>query len=258
MEVQHGLSCLLASYNQRESGKKFKAILNGVFDEIITEIEQSFNGWMHDFLTNTFLVCVSEHEDFEDNFGRLSMWRAYSQSSGVAIVLNTAPFFSQSDALKAYTSAVAYLGDQDFEHEFDRLADRILNERDFIKAQSRQVIVNVVFHVLRFAAICTKHPGFREEKEWRLVYSPGVLESTHLKKEVEIINGVPQPIYKISLQDIPTEGLMGIEIPSLINRIIIGPTQYPVVLYDAFCDLLRQAGVNEPQGRVVISSIPLR
>ena len=94
--------------------------------------------------------------------------------------------------------------------------------------------------------------------EWRVVYSPSMEESQHLKKEIRVIRGIPQPIYKIPLKDIPDEGLIGIEIPALLDRIIIGPSQYPQVMYEAFCDLLSEAGVKEPREKVFVSYIPLR
>src|SRR6266480_1903142 len=70
MEVQHGLACVLASYNGGAAGKKFKDALNTIFDGITTEIEKRFNDWTQEFLTNTYLISVSEHENFEDTFGR--------------------------------------------------------------------------------------------------------------------------------------------------------------------------------------------
>jgi len=94
--------------------------------------------------------------------------------------------------------------------------------------------------------------------EWRVVYSPSLEESEYLKKEIIVFRGVPQPIYKIPLKDLPEEGLIGIEIPSLLDRIIIGPTEYSQVMYEAFCDLLLEAGVENPSDKVSISNIPLR
>lgn len=44
----------------------------------------------------------------------------------------------------------------------------------------------------------------------------------------------------------------------LIDRIIIGPTQYPVAIYKAFVGLLAEAGVKAPEGKVFISHVPLR
>lgn len=56
-----------------------------------------------------------------------------------------------------------------------------------------------------------------------------------------MIQGVPQPIYKIPLKDIPDE-LVGIEIPALLDRIIIGPTRDPQPIWEAFKDLLAATG----------------
>jgi hypothetical protein len=68
---------------------------------------------------------------------------------------------------------------------------------------------------------------------------------------------VPQPIYKIPLKDIPEIGFFG-SIPSLINRVIIGPTEYPLALSEAFVQLLEEAGVQEAASKVCVSDIPLR
>jgi len=109
-----------------------------------------------------------------------------------------------------------------------------------------------------FGVVCTKHPGFAEEREWRVVYSPSMYPSNHLIRAIEVIQGVPQPVYKIPLKNIPEEGLVGAEIPELLDRIIIGPTQYRLAIWEAFMDLLRQAGVADPAKKIVLSNIPLR
>jgi hypothetical protein len=82
--------------------------------------------------------------------------------------------------------------------------------------------------------------------------------SPYLEKELQVINGVPQTIYKIPLKDIPAIGLTGMEIPSLIHRVIIGPTQYPIAVRKAFVTLLLDAGVADAEKRVWFSQIPLR
>jgi hypothetical protein len=61
--------------------------------------------------------------------------------------------------------------------------------------------------MLAFAVLCTKHPGFAEEAEWRVIHCPWWENSPHLLKETELIQGVPQPVYKIALEDIPEKGL---------------------------------------------------
>ena len=77
-------------------------------------------------------------------------------------------------------------------------------------------------------------------------------------KEVTTINGIPQTVYKIPLLNIPEEGFLNAEIPELIDRIIIGPTQYPTAIAEAIEAQLVEAGVSDAGDRIVISDIPLR
>jgi hypothetical protein len=173
-------------------------------------------------------------------------------------VLNNGVFIRPSDALTAYTSPVAYLRDSDFVQHLDKIASNINKEQSYLRGLGPEAVAGFVFHMLRFAALCTKHPGFEEELEWRIVYSPSLGGPGPLVKDIQSIRGVVQPIYKIPLKDIPDKGLTGAEIPSLLNRLIIGPTQYPFAIHEAFVDLLTQAGVQDAAKKVVISDIPLR
>ncbi len=201
---------------------------------------------------------LSEHLDAEDSFGRLSMWRAFSETTGIALVLNNAPFFSLSNALKVYTSPVAYLDDEAFQQELIKVADGIKANADFVQAQGREAVIAYIFNAFKLAALCTKHPGFQEEKEWRVIYTPTMEKSSHLAKEIEVIGGTPQPVYKIPLRNVPEEDLIGVEIPELLERIIIGPTEYPSAMREAFETLLADAGVDDPVNRIRVSDIPLR
>jgi len=257
MEVQHGLECLLAAYRGKH-GDKFKLALEGMFPHICDEIEHLFNGWVPHLQIDTYITCVSEHSDAEDTFGRLSMWRTYKNAPGIAVVMNNKAFLSPSVALKAYTSPVAYLTNEAFEQELGKLANSLESESDFLKGQDRQAVVSHVFNAFKFAILCTKHPGFQEEREWRVIYSPRLEKSKYLAKDIQVFGGIPQPIYKIPLKDIPEEDFVGVEIPKLVDRIIIGPTQYPSAAREAFEYLLENAGVDNPENRVVVSDIPLR
>ena len=257
LEVEYGLKCLYCAYHS-DAGKDFKQTLNGLFSGICEEIEAVFDGGTGHFRFDTFLTCISEHQSIEDSIGRLSMWRAYGKETGVALVLNNKPFLMPSDALKAYTNPVAYLTVDQAPAALELITRNILDGYDFLKMQEREVIKNYVFDVFRFAALSIKHPGFAEEKEWRIAFSPTLVASKHLVKDIRIVNGTPQQIYRIPLKNIPEENFLGAEIPELLDHIIIGPTAYPLALYKAFVDILAGAGVADPERKVVISDIPLR
>lgn len=57
----------------------------------------------------------------------------------------------------------------------------------------------------------------------------------------------------------PTEsGMPGMQIHELLDRVIIGPTDYPDIARKAFIQKLRDRSVPNPEQRVFASEIPLR
>jgi hypothetical protein len=252
-EVEHGINCIVNTYNKTKSGIKFQATLNEIFDGFTSRIAPLFNRWIPSIKLDTYIACFSVHQAPDDAFGRLSMWRAYAANAGVALILHFSPSTTLSDILKVYTNPVAYLTDQEFQLKLDQVTDNIQANKAFIKAQGSPSIEAYVFRMLRFAAVSIKNPCFREEAEWRLVYSPVLDQSQHLAKTAEVIQGVPQPIFNIPLSGIPE-----LDFASLLDRIIIGPTQYPLAIREAFIDALAGFGVDNPANKISFSHIPLR
>ena len=200
MEVDHGLQCLIAAYNS-DIGKKLKEALDHRILDFSKNFEDLFDGWIPHLKSDTFLTCISEHLDSEDRFGRLSMWRAYGHGIGVGIVLNNSAILSPSDALKAHSSPVAYLSDEEFGREFEILASNIMENLDWL-IKIGQNVSAWMFEAFKYAALCTKHPGFKEELEWRIVYLPTLEKSDKLVKSTEVISGIPQPVYKYSIREL--------------------------------------------------------
>lgn len=254
-EVEHGINCIINTYNKHKtkSGAKFQAVLNGIFPGFTSRIEPLFNRWIPSMKFDTYITCFSVHTADDDAFGRLSMWRAYAANTGVALVLYFSPSTILSEVLKVYSSPVAYLTDQEFQVKLEQVTQNIEANKPFIQAQGRDTIEGYVFSMFRFAALSIKNPCFREEAEWRLLYGPDLDKSQHLLKTDEVINGVPQPIYSIPLSGIPE-----LDFASLLDRIIIGPTQYPLPIKEAFIDALAGFGVKNPASKIFFSNIPLR
>ncbi len=61
----------------------------------------------------------------------------------------------------------------------------------------RQQLSNAVFNALRMLALCTKHPGFEEEQEWRVVASPDMHDVKIARREVAVVRGVPQAVLRM-------------------------------------------------------------
>ncbi len=256
MEIDYGLDCLLEAY--KRSKDRFQAIYDGMFPGITQKLQDRFNGWIPNFRNDTYISCISEHDRKEDKIGRLSMWRAYGGAAGVAIVLKSHPLINPTDALRAYTSPVAYLSKDQFIAEFEIFLDGIERNAELVKHLGEEGIIDWMFEVFRMAMLCNKHPGFAEEQEWRIIYSPTFMASQRIKPDIVSIGGVPQKIYKIPLKNEPEENLVGIKVPEIIDSIIVGPTQFPVEIREALVEVLSIKGMQDAANKVVISDIPLR
>lgn len=255
-EIEYGLDTLTAAY--RKQPQPLKAAVEHLFPGLSTAVEELFDGWRTSFRDDTFITCMSEHDSSEDRLGRLSMWRAYGGVASVAFVLNPDVFMSESEVLGATSSPVAYITEEQMDDHMTSLAQSLVENADFLRSKGSAEIHGWLFQSLHFAAICTKHPGFHEEREWRIVYNPKLKAADRMKREIVSIRGVPQPIYKIPLADDAESGLLGADIPKLIDRIIIGPSKHPFELRETFVELLARAGMPEAHQRVWMSEIPLR
>jgi len=209
----------------------------------------------------TYLACLSRHEDSEDTTGRLSMWRAYGD---VAIVINGASFAAPPSGPSVVQSGrVHYLDRSGFARRLSDVA-RTLRVRATDLKTNRKIgpesMVSAFIALAYNAAIRTKHPGFAEEQEFRVVFHPPPPEPQHphITPKQVVIKGVAQTVWVLKLVHDPANGLTGADLPSLLERIIIGPTAQPLVSREVFVRLLEAAGVPGAGERVVMSDIPLR
>lgn len=256
-EIAHGMECLRLAYDS-SGGKILRAGLESCFPGITGEIEAMYNRLVPLIRYGTFITCFSEHSPAEDTRGRLSMWRAYGGTTGVAIVINGAVMHSESAALGAFSSPVYYGDLRDFGAAFDRVALGIAGRPELLAHAGRDRIRELVFHMLRFTALCTKHPAFHEELEWRVIASPSIINSERLIPSLEVVRGVPQQVLKIRLANAPELGLVGLAIPELIDRVIVGPCEFPEITATAFRERLKALAVPDWEERVVVADVPLR
>lgn len=257
-EVQHGMACLKRAYDSQEHGALFRSTLDRIFPRFTQQLTGLFNSWMGDMRHNTYVTCVSEHPATEDPNGRLSMWRAYGYPTGVALIFKPEAIFLPSKPINVHASPVAYWSEDRFADEFRKIGETIAREADFVRELGQTRVNDLVFSMLRFAALCTKHPGFMEEQEWRIIASPRMYRSAHLEESIEVISGVPQKVMRFPLRNNMERNVSGLEIHELLESVIIGPCESPMVIKEAFVVLLKQLGVTDSDKKVVASRIPLR
>ena len=114
-----------------------------------------------------------------------------------------------------------------------------------------------IFNIFVAIVTCVKHAGFYEEREWRAMYSPNRHPSALIDASIETVRGVPQVVYQLPLDAARSDALADLDLYRMLDHLIIGPSFYPWVMYDAFVKALSAAGVTDASNRVVVSGIPI-
>ena len=195
-EVRHGLELVRDAYRS-PAGARLLDFLDGVHPGLRARARERFEAIAATIRTSTYITCLSEHDRAEDHVGRLSMWRAYSQACGVALVLNARPLLGRgSTAVGVNAGPVEYADRKTFLAGFDAFVEQMLAERDYIAELGPDAASRDLAGSYYYAALSTKHPGFAEEREWRVVFNPTLDAADHLVRSVEVCRNEPQVIYK--------------------------------------------------------------
>lgn len=181
-EIKYGVDALSAAFSKNNNRERFASFLTVVFDgdkDYIYPILNLLQERQYIDQLFTFIACISEHhtdpDDHEDKYGRLSMWRAYGKSSGVAMIF-------KSDILQFPEEYVSFTPIEYWDQ--DKI-DKIVTKRvDYFLANKEQIneyaqripayrnqLFRLFIRMFIFAIISLKHPAFREEKEWRVIHN---------------------------------------------------------------------------------------
>jgi hypothetical protein len=187
------------------------------------------------------------------------MWRAFGgMSARVGLVLNV-PYLSPGGrAMKLNFAPVAYFKEAETERLVPDVISKVRANIPYLKTVGYQETVGWIFAMLLMGVTCLKHEGFREEREWRLVYCPHLNHSPLIEAANVTVGGVPQMVYKLPLDGSVNPILADLDLSKLFDRLIIGPSPYPAVMFDAFMDALTKAGVADAGKKIFTSNIPIR
>ncbi len=238
------------------SGLEFKKALNSLKPNLFESTKAKFENWYPLVGLNTFICCLSEHKLSEDDNGRLSMWRAYGD---IALVMHKERFLGEAMDIGIYPLLVNYWTKCECEAELSKVANQITKYSKFLKENGEDFIEPGLYNLFLHFTIGTKHPGFSEERELR-VYSNPYRSAVNNKivREIVDIDGVPQEVLKLPLIDDPQNGFIKLDIPNLLYKLIVGPTQYPYTVKNAFANLLMVSGMDSGYDKVSVSNIPVR
>lgn len=258
-EIHHGQHCLDFAFAKH--GDELFAALDDIATNIPPKVKNALNNLLPSQIEDTFLLSLSEHGSTvlnEDRHGRLSMWRAYGGDTNVAIIFRSEALLDNNASISAFGSPVLYADHEDFSNHLLKVAENIREEKEYLQSQPENTVTDYIIRALHFAILSTKHPGFSEEREWRILHCPSVWRSDFLEEFYTSVNGIPQRAYRLPFKNTAEHGLPNFEVKDLIKRIIIGPNQFPNVVAQALVEKLRTANVQNPQNLITVSTIPLR
>lgn len=278
-EIEFGANVWMHTFSNSERGIEllnnveahYPDVRKWVFDDIQTRVDQ--------ILVDTFITSLSVHPKRSDErhplneFGKLSMWRAYAPKNGCALILKVAPFLAGSQTSRLVSVPIVYCrptdelpGIQNVIDEFKRISDP--------HGPSKAYMFEHFFKVwFVLSTISLKHKCFEEEAEWRVFYSnpicdlawpelprdhPGVVLETHS------VRGVPQRLMTAYLNDVAAgplgdgNGIPDLRADTFFDEVLIGPSEYPGPLADVIGSAFERLKFPQAWERVTHTHVPLR
>jgi Protein of unknown function (DUF2971) len=231
------------------------------FDTLRSAFNNLNNAFANEHVLDLYVFCLSQHAK-EDNDGLLSMWRGYGgNGSGAAIVLDTAKITARED-LPLVVAKVHY---GTAEQRMDRLK-RYITQFAGILQTSRLpddklwLASFYFFQRLKQFSIFTKHRGFLEEDEWRIVYLKDRDGANSFDKMLSYTVGPRgvEPRLKLKIDAIPGTPEMNISLAEVVDRIILGPSVSSPLAHAAIVRMVERLNFSELRNRIFSSTIPFR
>lgn len=149
-------------------------------------------------------------------------------------------------------------GEAAFLAAFEQTVQRLEQNPDTLRAVHPDTVRSLAFNTLQFSILSTKHIGFREEREWRVIHGPREFSSAFVQPSFETVRGKPEVVYHLPLENQEGMNLPEIDLNRLLYRVIVGPCQNPYQVASTMEDVMRSIGIEKPEERIRVSLIPLR
>jgi Protein of unknown function (DUF2971) len=257
-ELRFGLLEAEKAFHQHEGIRQ--ACDTKQYDALRQAFDQQLSTLANEHALDVYVMCFSEH-NISDYDGMLSMWRGYgANGNGAAIVFDTqkVPINMNSPLL---------LEKVDYKTTEERLKwiDAKLNQfADLIKNSAIQIpMFYIPIHLLiqRFQlfALSSKHNGFDEEREWRMIYIKDRDRENKMEKFFHYLiqSDRVEPKLKFKVGQIP--GMeMDLKLTDVVERIILGPGVSSGMTLATVKRMLTLVGNKELASKVYGSTTPYR
>jgi hypothetical protein len=116
------------------------------------------------------------------------------------------------------------------------------------------------FLFIKSFALMTKHKGFQEEREWRIIYVPELDPDKRLVNQFGYFIGPRGAEPKLKFKIAPVLGGTpdSLSLARLVEFIVLGPSLSSPIAVSGFSRALRGTCLKDFEKRVFASTIPLR
>jgi hypothetical protein len=212
-------------------------------------------------LLDTYVFCFSEHQK-DNQDGLLSMWRGYGgHGRGAALIFDTSKM-SFVPGAPMYLCRVEYGSREERIATLETLLRMWAQITRQIELPDGQIAIAAynALSVIKFYSLVSKHWGFREEQEWRVI---------HIADHDPLRRLEPRFSYALTTQGVGPKLKFHFERHSagnypeqsfgqLLHTILLGPSVSSPLTRMAFIRMLKNINRPEYSDRVRASSIPLR
>jgi len=228
---------------------------------LVKKFDELFSNFDRNHALDTYVMCLSEHSPGRDD-GLLSMWRGYgANGNGVAIVFDTANLSPNNDS-PLIVGKVRY---QSHPQRLEWIDKKLYDLAEVLATTERtdgdlSLAAHHFIERLKLFALFTKHDGFSEEQEWRVVYM-NERDPKALMKPMfgyAITSRGVEPKLKLELSKVAHVLGSGVTLETLIVQIILGPSISSTLSEDSVRRMLIIAGKESLSFLVSASSIPFR
>lgn len=234
---------------------------NERFTKFASNLDFKFNHFRDNDFPDTYIFSLSE-VDQDDLDGRLSMWRAYgADGNGGALVFDTANLEPGEDTPLQIVK-VEYGSNEQRISWIERQIETVSSviESNNVSDDDIFSIAYKVFERIKLYALCTKHKGFIEEREWRVIYS-NELDRNNIYGTMKSYRNGPNgiaPVLKLNLEKAAEIAGDKTNFRDYIHGVIIGPSKSSNLAKKAFERFLDEVGYSELKSKIYLCGIPYR
>ena len=251
---------VLEANNKFYGSDSLKALAQ--FESLKNHFEHFFGEFSYKHSLDVYAFCFSEYSE-SDSDGLLSMWRGYGgNGKGAAIVLDTEKLESKEGS-PFIVAKVTYLSKDTrlkwIDNALNKAAE-IIKTKELNSDEDLHNAAYQLFERIKIFALFTKHSGFTEEKEWRVVF----LKERNTDPEIDKMLGYAktvrglEPKLKFKFEGRESISSGEFSISSLTHKIILGPSFSSPMALSTFIRMLDIVGKPELKEKVSVSDIPFR